>query len=405
MLHQLRTQQVPQIVFILLLSLILTGCPNQSSGRADQPGATTTPKTVTSPGDGSAEREENPPLQTEFRTRCFSIASGEEIWVRKSGPVGEAFNYEDALVFGNGRWAVGVDPKTGEKLWAQPGRPLVDQPLEDNMVLQIFGENSVRALDATTGKVLWEASYPVDISASRWKDFISFPLQDDEKVVTLDVKTGEKRWETAGRTCATDGERLYVGTFDSVSCFDTDGKEVWTNADLKCFELRGVADGVLLHFGEPAPASDTEGSEDNLAGRTSKGVSTQDGEVLYQLPDGAVWLSAGPKDEGVAHYAIDREHFLIEADTQKTIWSSKFGAPPNEGNNQLDSSPLMDCHPYLYERSEENVAKVRSYTDGEVLQTFPLELSSDYVVPGNGGSLFFVVEDSKNDPKRTDKET
>ena len=363
--------------------------------RAGLPDSVGTPLPTSQPVVSATEEPESndvkPPVE-DFRIRCFDFKSGKELWSRSSGVLMPVYDFRKVLVFDNSFWTEGVDPESGKKLWLEPGRLFSEQPVDGNLVYNHFLKQPlIRAIDISTGKVAWEVGpYQADLSVSYWQGMLSVPLQDG-RVVTLDAKTGEKRWETPGITCVSDGERLYVGERESLYAVDAQGKEIWKNPNLKSFELRGLANGVLLFFGDPVPMTGVSLSEGLMEGRTSLGVSSKDGKVLYQLPKDAVWID-GSSDGKVAMYAIERHHFVCDPATGKTIWEMPFDQPPPERTSQL-RNPVVEVDPYLYERVGATTVKVREFATGKVLKTFELTTPYDNVVYGRSPDRYFVVED------------
>ena len=103
--------------------------------------------------------------------------------------------------------------------------------------------NGVRALDATTGAMIWERNRPSGAARAKtiaiYEDMI-FNSTADGFIEALDARTGELRWETkssgrltagvvviegkviSGRACAPRREDCYVAAHDAKT-----GKEVW----------------------------------------------------------------------------------------------------------------------------------------------------------------------------------
>jgi alcohol dehydrogenase (cytochrome c) len=103
--------------------------------------------------------------------------------------------------------------------------------------------NTVQALDATTGKVIWEYKRPSGATRAKalaiYEDMI-FNTTPDGFITAIDARTGQLRWETkssgrltagaivvegkvlTGRACAPRREDCYIAAHDAKT-----GKEVW----------------------------------------------------------------------------------------------------------------------------------------------------------------------------------
>jgi alcohol dehydrogenase (cytochrome c) len=110
------------------------------------------------------------------------------------------------------------------------------------MYLQLPG-NTLQALDAATGTVIWEHKRPASASRAKaiaiYEDMV-YSTTPDGFIVALDARTGEVRWETkssgrltagtmivegkvlSGRACAPRREDCYIAAHDAKT-----GKEVW----------------------------------------------------------------------------------------------------------------------------------------------------------------------------------
>jgi PQQ-dependent dehydrogenase (methanol/ethanol family) len=123
----------------------------------------------------------------------------------------------------------------------QESIPLV----HDGVMYLMLPGNTVQALDAATGEVIWEHKRKSGATRSKalaiWEDMVYYTAPDtpDNMIVALDARTGEVRWETkttgqttsgaivvegkvlSGRTCRTQAD-CYISAHDGKT-----GKEVW----------------------------------------------------------------------------------------------------------------------------------------------------------------------------------
>jgi alcohol dehydrogenase (cytochrome c) len=125
-----------------------------------------------------------------------------------------------------------------------PGGPHESIPIVYRGVMyMLLPGNTVQALDATTGKLIWEHKRPSGSSRAKTiaiYDDMVFNSTPDGFIEALDARTGELRWETkssgrltagvivvegkvlTGRACAPKREDCYISAHDAKT-----GKEVW----------------------------------------------------------------------------------------------------------------------------------------------------------------------------------
>lgn len=112
----------------------------------------------------------------------------------------------------------------------------------------------VAALDAMTGKTLWQVNLDVALSAGPGVgEGLVLLGADDAKIIALDLVTGEKRWDSqvSSEVLATPVAafgRVVVRTLDGrvVGLNTSDGVEQWQYArDMPTLSLRGVSSPVL----------------------------------------------------------------------------------------------------------------------------------------------------------------
>lgn len=104
---------------------------------------------------------------------------------------------------------VALDLKTGEMLWKREGKSTGCNPIYQDEVVYIGLMNTVEALDATTGKTLWEIEAPIRTKTKNHKEggaILGMALHDNTlvvggagaTVVAIDVKEHKVLWTFRG---------------------------------------------------------------------------------------------------------------------------------------------------------------------------------------------------------------
>ena len=161
---------------------------------------------------------------------CFEAAGGKPLW--KAGvPEGAGGPFGTPCVAGgriyvviNGRPCC-YDAATGAKAWmaASLGKEVNTSPLVAEGVAVFSGQNTLRAFDAASGKLLWNqpqagADNTVNASPALWrhggKAYVIVNATGAQ--VCVDVKTGDVKWRTERgggfQTPAVSGDIEVVGT-------------------------------------------------------------------------------------------------------------------------------------------------------------------------------------------------
>ncbi|MCD8031017.1 MAG: PQQ-binding-like beta-propeller repeat protein [Bacteroides sp.] len=178
--------------------------------------------------------------------------SGRELWKVAAGePVLGAVTIDKGIAYigASDHTFRAIDIKTGHVVWAYPGvkgyietKPLVC----DNKVIFGAWDNTLYALDKTSGKELWKwtggltrmhfspaAVWPV---AASGKVFITDP---ERAMTAIDLQTGETVWRTKQSMVretiglSEDGQQVYSKTMnDSIVCYATAGdvpRQIWAS--------------------------------------------------------------------------------------------------------------------------------------------------------------------------------
>ncbi|MEE9517403.1 MAG: PQQ-binding-like beta-propeller repeat protein [Candidatus Adiutricales bacterium] len=154
----------------------------------------------------------------------ISSVSGPEEWTMYAGDAGHT------------RFVPGATPPEGRIRWSLPLGELTDSaPVVKDGVLYIGGYFKIHALEANTGKTIWETETtgPVHSSPALAGNLLFLGLLDG-RVLALESKTGALKWEhqtenfVFSSPTVVDGV-LYIGSGDeSIYAFDAEtGKVIW----------------------------------------------------------------------------------------------------------------------------------------------------------------------------------
>jgi outer membrane protein assembly factor BamB len=179
---------------------------------------------------------------------CRNLYTGTYLWRTTFSANGYWFQgaptVTDSVVYsnaeGNGIFAINV--KTGAKIWNKtfgPGEGGLGNPLVHDGRVYTITEHAIHCLDAKTGDALWDfaegndyyQSSPV-IGNNRLFEFANGGVL---KIVAVDVKTGQKSWESVLNCRISENPVLYnnliiFGASDGgIYAFDQEtGQKVWT---------------------------------------------------------------------------------------------------------------------------------------------------------------------------------
>lgn len=317
---------------------------------------------------------------TGWTGKQIDIRSGKTTWSRETGVIGHPVVFGDVTLFNHIYHTRAVNNKTGEDLWSLPGRLVLSHPSPSEGVAYLFSKTETHAVEAKTGKVLWTYPRNAETTAVLWQNLVSLDSESGS-VVTLDRKSGKKRWEVPGKSISSDGHLLYCAQENGVVALDAKGKEVWRRSDLHPFELRGTSQGVLFYMGDPVAS----GLGDLKVGTVSAALSCKDGSTLYEKPAGYAWI--GPWNEEAPYAAVSSstdDTEVVEPRTGKVIWqfSGAYKDVDLEGS-------------YLLRRKLGKSIEVLELKTGKILLSLPIALSpiSYLAVARSGPFLYMFTED------------
>lgn len=170
-------------------------------------------------------------------------ASGKIVWTALGAGMYQSQAATDGERFFVGGWDNffhGLDVKTGRKVWSNKfGKsfyfaPAIGSPtVGDGKVFVTSNDGQLHAMDAATGKLLWEVLGPsLGYSGPLFHQgrIYNASLTDMGRVFCFDANTGAKLWETPtgaviyDSSCAWGGGNIYVGSVNGVfSALDASG--------------------------------------------------------------------------------------------------------------------------------------------------------------------------------------
>ena len=197
------------------------------------------------------------------RVYALDVQTGRQIWSQEVlGGVNQTpLIFEDLVIAGGGSWTFGLSAKDGKEVWRSydPDHLAIGESfILGNQLVADCG-SSVTALDARTGKRLWNA--PIGGAEGR-----SFLVGEGDRILlvehrvfgrsfarALDARTGQQVWElklgSRMSTCwSQDGTALLQRGNEFLALAMTDGKELWhsTPEPLAAAYPIPTAAGILL---------------------------------------------------------------------------------------------------------------------------------------------------------------
>ena len=211
--------------------------------------------------------------------------------------------------------AATIEPSRPELLWQYKAPAEVwGAAVTDGVVLTSSDDNTVRAVTASTGELLWERErFGLAVAVS--DGIVYAGPSDDGQMYALDATTGEALWEREGFGLSGGlGRRSLVGTGRSLHVRDASGGIAWNTFPGFPWPGRGwpaVSDGVV-YVSSWDPAFSDDGRLHALAASTGELLWEYEVEGQPSWPvalDGVVYVSSS----GDRLYALD-------ASTGELIW-------------------------------------------------------------------------------------
>jgi outer membrane protein assembly factor BamB len=194
---------------------------------------------------------------------AFAIETGEEVWHYRN----------DNLLFGSPAVAEGVvviadeagvvtaiDARTGREMWQRPagGEAFTTPAIAGGVAFVATNAPSLTAFELKTGAQLWRRDVGGESSPAAGDRFV-FLGGDDQSVRALDATTGETRWSSplgyAIRSSVTFAdEAVYIGSGPTLTAIDRDdGSTLWTHV------TGGIVTADLVVVAETVIASSHDG--------------------------------------------------------------------------------------------------------------------------------------------------
>lgn len=259
-------------------------------------------------------------------TRTWNPATRQgAVWTRI---VGEDYDFQNiisgnAVIFASGRRLVALDAATGKSLWEMflPLTPEKNSPKAAGFATaegRLFVGSSngmVFALDADTGAVVWEYDAGARVfSVLEYFDGRLYFSTFDGEVFVLNAATGELVWKKPipyeANTILVDGQFVHLASYQSVIALDLDtGDEVWSFDSGASVHSDFVLHDGVLYFGS-----------NKLYGRnaaTGEEVVTEslDDEVVTNLLLDGNTIYFAERNKAVSAYDIVEKTFTEAAGT------------------------------------------------------------------------------------------
>lgn len=279
--------------------------------------------------------------------RALSRKTGDPIWHEPNDITHPPLSLDDQLLVAMPEEIRALDPRTGERRWAQPlykplataisgangvalladvdGRLIalrartgeeawrrslgatVSHPparLEPHTVVLTLSDSRVVALDDRSGDIIWERALPGTLSAPATARDRVFVGSTNNFFYALDAESGSERWRwrTGGDVigAAAAGERVYFASFDNVlrAVNRDNGNQLWKAA------IPTRPSGPPIAFDDVVVLSGVAPRVDAYDGRTGTALGT-----LTALTDlkGAPVIDTTPEPFAVAIVALTRE--------------------------------------------------------------------------------------------------
>lgn len=220
--------------------------------------------------------------------------------------------------------AGGGEPLTGQALWSVPlGENSRSGPIVHNGRVYLGGHFQVSALDAATGKLLWQqpTTGPVQGSLAAAGDYLFMGLQD-HRLHALDAASGQSLWQFKAQDAITSAPIahqgiVYFGSWDGrqYAVDAATGEAIWNYAATGIIGLHPALHDGILAFG------DRNGRFHLLDARTGQN------RLLFRTPKSATAASVIAHDlvyfpAGGRLYALDATAKEIPGQYQfKRVWA------------------------------------------------------------------------------------
>ncbi|MCR6631566.1 MAG: PQQ-binding-like beta-propeller repeat protein [Magnetospirillum sp.] len=260
-----------------------------------------------------------------------------EDWPQAGGYANHAMHHMEVGDKLEKQWSTGIGASAGKR-----ARLLAQPVVADGMVFTMDAEAEVRAIDAKTGRALWNRDLTPDDEDSTfasggvsYEDGQLFVSTGFAQVVALDAKTGKVQWRQSlsgpiRGAPTVRGGRVFVITVDNQThCLAAeDGAVLWTH--------QGIAEGASL-LGGTSPAVDGNvvvvpySSGELFALRVDNGtVLWQDQLSTVRRTDNVATLSdirGRPIIDRGRVYAIGHADLLVGIDlrTGRRLWEREIG--------------------------------------------------------------------------------
>lgn len=274
---------------------------------------------------------------------CFEATSGKLVWFLAANRSfkGSPCLFENRIYIPNiDNMLRCVDAATGQIVWQwRSPKDMDSSPRVVDGKLIVGGEDgSVKCFDPRTGEFLWKKGFGVGVgeklgsggieSSLAVKDGVAYFGHLDGNVRALGLADQKLRWARKiggdiDASPAVDGDRLFIGSQQSRSCFHCldrlTGEVVWTAADIR----GGIWSSAAV-----------VGNDVYVGGNSGRMycLDKQSGKTRWVYNAGAaIWASPSVVDGKVLFGAYDEHFRMVDAATGQLLWQHDIGGRSHSG--------------------------------------------------------------------------